>query len=316
MRRRIAIVFVGAALGAMAAGQASADIKGTVKGKTVSADPAAKHPMSRDDKNTTTTYDIKSLSSSDIVTEAAKAFPTYKFVFAGAASGPGKAFTPISPDDFTISGYEPWVVNSPDLKSPGGTTYNRGVVDQDAGGAGIIISYLPTKDDPKSVNFVQAYTIDINKAGAGKGTMDNGTAGAVPYYNKTGAAGTDSNDIATVPLIATLKDAAWLLDTPYVCESGFSATGMGCPATTPKTDETITSYDDRFVTFIEADMPYTDPDTKVTSTYNVLFGGFSWGFMYTAVDVPEPGSWALMLLGLFGVGAGLRRGRAARLRIA
>ena len=114
-----------------------------------------------------------------------------------------------------------------------------------------------------------------------------------------------------MPLVATLQNAAWLLDTPYICESGFSPTGSGCPATTPATDEAITSYVDMFTTFIEADMPFTDPDTKVTTTYNVLFGGLTWGFTYTAVDVPEPGAWTLMLVGFFGAGWRLRRRRLA-----
>jgi|GEM_PF-3059034 len=306
MLRGLVAATVGLALATGGAGAAFADIKGATKGKTVTADPKAKHPKSRDDRDTTTSFDIKFVTSSDVITEAAKAFPTYKFIFAGAATGPGSTFKPIASERFTVDAYTPWVVTSPDLKSPGGTVYNRGVTDQDAGGVNFLLSYLPTDGDPLKVNFLQAYTIDLNDKPFAKATMDNGTATG-PYYNETGAAGTDKNDNATVPLVATLKDAAWLLDTPYICESGFSPTGLGCPATTPANDETITSYLDLFTTFIEADMPYTDPDTKVTTTYNVLFGGLTWGFKFTAVDVPEPGVWTLMLVGFFGVGWRLRR---------
>ena len=307
MFRKITIAVAATLVGCGSVGAAySADIKGTTKGSTVSAPPENKHPTSRDDKNVATTTDIKFLTTSDMVTQAAKAFPAFNFVFAGAASGVGSKFTPISASDFTISQYAPWVVNSTDAKSPGGTVYNRGVVDQDAGGANIVISYQPTAGDPLSVNFVQAFTTDFNGKGASTGTMDNGSAGAVPYYNKTGAAGTDSNDNATVPLVATLTTPAWMLDTPFLCESGFSPGGTGCPATTPANDETFTSYVDSFNMFIEADMPFTDPDTKVTKTYNVLFGGLSWGFSWTATDVPEPDVWALMVLGFFGLGARLR----------
>jgi hypothetical protein len=312
MFRILTIAALAAALGCVSPGVAdAAGIKGTTKGKTVMAPPKAVHPISRDDKNVATTDDIAFLSSSAIITEAAKAFPAYSFVFAGAASGVGSKFTPIAPETFTISDYAPWVVTSPDVKSPGGTVYNRGVVDRDAGGASIIINYLPMLGDPTSVNFLQAYTVNFNGKGTSKGTMDNGSAGAVPYYNKTGAAGTDSNDDATVPLVASTTKPAWLLDTPFLCESGFSAGGMGCPATTAANDETFTSYVDRFVTFIEADMAYTDPDTMVTKTYNVLFGGLSWGFTWTATDVPEPQVWALLVLGFFGLGSGLRRRRDA-----
>jgi hypothetical protein len=134
--------------------------------------------------------------------------------------------------------------------------------------------------------------------------MDNGGKGG-PYYNENGASGTDSNDNNTVPLDASTVEA-WMLDVPYVCESGFSGTGMGCPATTPATDETITSYNDLFDTFIEADGMY---DGK---TYQVLYAGFRWGFDFTATDVPEPSTWAMLAVGFAGLGyAGHRRGRKA-----
>jgi hypothetical protein len=311
MNRKLLVVLVGGALALGGFGTATADIKGQTAGKTAAAPPLNDHPKTRDDWNKTKSVDIKFVTASDVITQAAKDFPTYKFVFAGAASGPGSAFKPIASSDFTVNTYTPWVVTSPDIKSPGGTTYNRGVVNQDAGGLNILLSYLPVDGDPLSVNFLQAYTIDLNGKSLTNGTMDNGTAGAVPYYNKTGAAGTDNNDNATVPLVAALDTRAWLLDTPYICESGFSPGGTSCPATTPANDETITSYVDMFTTFIEADKPYTDPVSKVTSTYQVLYGGLTWGFTYTATDAPEPAVWALMLLGFFGVGWRVRDRRAA-----
>ncbi len=95
-----------------------------------------------------------------------------------------------------------------------------------------------------------------------------------------------------------------MLDIPYVCESGFSGTGMGCPVPTMANDETITSYEDTFDTFIEA------PGTYDGVTYEVLYGGFRWGFTFTATDVPEPSTWAMMLLGFAGLGfAGYRASR-------
>jgi hypothetical protein len=49
-------------------------------------------------------------------------------------------------------------------------------------------------------------------------------------------------------------------------------------------------------------------------TYEVLYGGFRWGFTFTATDVPEPSTWAMMLLGLAGLGlTGYRKAKAARL---
>jgi hypothetical protein len=281
---------------------ASGPIGGETEGSTVSAPPLAKHPLSRDDRDVTTSYGIVALSSSFIINMAATAFPTYNFVFAGAPSGPGSHFTPIDESAFEISTYTPWVVNSPNLVSNGGTTYNRGVTNQDAGGVNILIDYIPTGSDPTSVNFLQAYEVKINN-GAAIYEMDNGTAGAVPYYNATGASGTDSNDTNGVPLDASNVEA-WMLDTPYVCESSFSGTGMGCRATTALNDEMITSYNDLFDTFIEADGRY---DGK---TYQVLYAGFRWGFDFTATDAPELSTWAMLALGFAGLGAiGSRRSR-------
>src|SRR5438105_2442304 len=88
-------------VGALAQAQAG-PIGGVTTAKPVSADPINPHPQSRDDKDVTTPVDITFLSSSSIVTTAAKDFATFNFVFAGAASGVGKNFTPIDPSDFNI----------------------------------------------------------------------------------------------------------------------------------------------------------------------------------------------------------------------
>ena len=283
-------------------------VTGDTAGATVSAPALAKHPLSRDDRDVTKSDNIVELSSSFIVTDAAKAFPTYDFVFAGL--GPiGEHFSDLADNSIEISAYTPWVVNSPNLVSNGGTTYNRGVTNQDAGGLNILIDYIPIGTDPTSVNFLQAYEIKSPSLNGGKPiiAMDNGTAGAVPYYNATGASGTDSNDTNGVPLDASNVEA-WMLDTPYVCESGFSGTGTGCPATTAANDETITSYDDTFDTFIEADQTYKG------KTYQVLYGGFRWGFTFTATDVPESSTWAMFLLGFAGLGlVGYHKAKAVRL---
>jgi hypothetical protein len=235
------------------------------------------------------------------------AFPGYNFVFAGL--GPiGQNFPDLADNSIEISAYQPWVVNSPTLTSNGGTDYNRGVTNQDAGGLNILIEYIPTGSDPTSINFLQAFEVITPALNGGKPiiAMDNGGKGG-PYYNENGASGTDSNDTAAVPLDASNVEA-WMLDIPYVCESGFSGTGMGCPAPTMANDETITSYEDTFDTFIEA------PGTYMGTTYEVLYGGFRWGFTFTATDVPEPSTWAAILLGFVGVGLiGYRKSKAVRL---
>ena len=115
------VVVAGVSISAFTQAHAG-NIGGETESSTASAPPLAKHPLSRDDTDVTKTYGIAELSSSFIITMTAKAFPTYNFVFAGAPSGPGSHFTPIDDSAFEISTYTPWVVNSPDLESNGGTT--------------------------------------------------------------------------------------------------------------------------------------------------------------------------------------------------
>jgi hypothetical protein len=117
--------------GAFAPAQAG-NIGGVTTAKPVSAGPLNPHPQSRDDKDTVTPLDITFLSTSALITEAAKPFaPAYNFVFAGDMNTVGKNFTPIDPSDFNIEVYQPWVVDSAAVKSPGGTTFNRNVAGQD-----------------------------------------------------------------------------------------------------------------------------------------------------------------------------------------
>jgi hypothetical protein len=282
------------------------NIGGQTNGSTVFALSENYHPESRDDYDQVTSFDITALNSSSIITQAAAKFPGFNFVFAGAPSGPGSHFTPIDPSDFTISVYQPWVVNSPDIKSNGGTTYNRGVKDQDAGGVNILIDYSPKGTDPTIVNFLQAFSVTTPSLLGGKSivAMDNGGKGG-PYYNENNASGTDSNNNRGVPLDATNTEA-WMLDDPYVCESGFSGGMGGCPVTTPATDEKIMSFESVFNMFIESDVTYNG------KTYEVLWGGFSWGYDYVTQDdfLPEPSTWVMLALGFAGLGAlGYHRSR-------
>jgi hypothetical protein len=289
---------------AAGAADASGPVGGVTQSTTATANPLPGLPLNRDDRDITKTYGVATLSYSFLIADKVQNdFPGYDWVFAGAPPGPGSFFTPIDERAFSISTYRPWVVNSPDIVSPGGTTFNRGVTNQDAGGVNILIDYTPGPTDPVEVNFLQVFEVRIN-GGAPIILADNGGKGG-PYYNENGAAGVDSVDGNGVPLDATDTEA-WLLDTPYVCESGFSGTGRGCPTVTAANDETITRYNDYFQTWIEA------TGTHDGVNCNVLWAGISWGFDFSATDTPEPATWAMLALGFADLGiAGRRSSRKA-----
>src|SRR5271169_3050028 len=100
-------------------------VTGDTAGSTAMANPLPGLPLNRDDVDVTKSDNIVELSSSFVITQAAMAFPTYNFVFAGL--GPiGEQFPDLADNSIEISAYQPWVVNSPTLTSNGGTDYNRG----------------------------------------------------------------------------------------------------------------------------------------------------------------------------------------------
>jgi hypothetical protein len=309
----IRLAFATAILTASLLGQAEAQIRGQTSGGTATADPVNKHPMNRDDRDVTTTVAIMDLTTSSLITEAARNFKLVtqstaldNLVFAGAP-GVGMNFMPIAPTDFNIEVYAPWVVNSNgstnNLKSPSGKVdHNRDVTNQDAGGVNILFTYTPIRgtNDPTTINFLQAFSLTTN-GGQPLVYVDNGSVTSTnPYYNSNEAtdnsSSTGNNDRSSTPLRIAENSNAWMLDVPYVCESGSTDSGAGCPETTAQTDETITRRVARFDVFVEANQ------TLRGQNYQVLYGGFEWGYTFTATDTPEPSTWVMLTLGFVGLG--------------
>jgi hypothetical protein len=270
-------------------------IGGTTAGKTVVGGGP-------DDVDTSTTINVTYQSYCPWIVAGAAAFPAFNFVFAG--QGVASNIPNIDPGDFSIGQYNPWVVNNNgttnNITGPDGGNYNRGVTNQDAGGANIVISYTPLNaGDPTNVNFVQAFVQNTNGAGFTSGTIDRGSS-PTPYYNGTGISGTGTTErVGTIPLTTNSTTAAWLVDIPYRCENGNDTAG-DC---TGGADDTLLSQVQYFQSFIEQD--------KVISgtNYQVLYGGVQWGYSLTMVEAPEPSSMLLAGLGLLAAGLCRRRVR-------
>jgi len=266
-------------------------IQGMTAGKTVSG-------VGQDDVDTATTINISYQTFCPWIVSGAGRFPGYNFVFAG--QGVASNIANIDPGDFTISQYNPWVIDNnsttnnittPD-PSAGNSIVDRNVTGQDAGGADILISYTPLNaGDPTNVNFVQAFIQNTNGAGFTAGVMDSGRT---PYYNGDSVSGTGTTRRRrTSPLVTNSTTAAWMADIPYRCEAGAVARCIG------GADDTLLSQVQYFQTFIEMDKVING------TNYNVLYGGVQWGYSYTAVETPEPSS--MLLIGSILAAAGLRK---------
>jgi len=270
-----------------------AAIGGTITGATATQTGCWDASCPETAKSVTT--NISFITSSAIMTNAmgAAAFNSYNFVY--AQNYPGGALANIPDSDFTISQYAPWVIDNnattnfvsgPDQTSGVNNKHHRSLTGEDAGGANIVISYNPraASNDPTDINFLQAYQLNTNGAGFNAGTMDNGGGANPPSYNGSGGvSGTGTtNRSGTSPLTTTNAVAGWMVDIPYTPEKGYSA---------PFADDTINSETDNFVTFITG----TKLNPADGKTYNVLYGGISWGYTFTTVDAPEPATFLLMI---------------------
>ena len=269
----------------------AAPVNGTTNGQTVIS-------VVGDDTITVKTINIDYFTSCYFITQGVSngMFGAYNFVFAGQGAASG--IPNIDPSDFTVSQYAPWVGNNNSAMNgviaPNTTNYNRGLTNQEAGGANILISYKPQNaSDPTNINFLQAYIININNTGFASGQIDNGGMGG-PFYNENGVSGTGTtNRAGTIPFMTSSTVPGWLLDIPYTPEFGYSKPGA---------DDTITNEVVTFQTFISSEQNING------TNYNVLYGGIQWGYSFDSIDViPEPTSLALFASGGF-VSAVLARG--------
>jgi hypothetical protein len=302
------------------------EVKGQTESKTATMKDVNVPPLNLNDTITVTTFAIKGLSTSAIINQGAKEeFQNGKgknaladLVYAGV--GPiGKNFTPISLSDFDVTTYQPWVVNSTakinNVVTPDKVNHFRGVDDQDAGGVNIVIVYTPGASDPRTINFLQAYkVVSPSLPGSPIISIDNAFAPS-PFFNQAGSAGINNGgkNAGNPPLVIpanTMENPsnnAWMEDIPYICETGIGgAAGHACPETAPKKGDAITDYTDTFNMFIEA------PGVFDGKTYQVLYGGFEWGFTFTATvptASPELSTYALVMMGFAALGFAGRRAR-------
>jgi hypothetical protein len=261
-----------------------AQLNGNTKGSTVSG-------FGIDDVNTSTTMNASYLDPStspaldpftgNTILNQLSGFPG-TYVFAG--TGDAANIPAIPSSDFTISIYFPWVVNNNPVQNgfigPDGTNYNRGIYNQDAGGADFLLRYMPTlPTDPTSINFIQGFAYNNTIAGQNShGAKLDNKGGATPNYNGNFmATGVNNTNNRNSPLVIPAGGTAWLGDIPFRCENGG---GAGCSGGNSN-EEYLTSSTLTFQTWVEA--PTNIPGHGVE---NVLYGGVQWGFTYTNSDKP------------------------------
>jgi hypothetical protein len=284
----------------------------------------------RDDFNTATTFNATYQTYCSWLINGMQAqFSDVNFTFAGYGNIGGlfsqvpstdfSLLVPGLPDGNTPNQYRPWVDTSIPVFNPTGFSDTRPVSNQDAGGANIVLTYTPGANDPTTVNFIQAYSDNINNTGPTSGRIDN-LGDSTPFYNNIGIHGTGTTQSVTTYANTPGKgmdakgSSAWIMDVPYKCESfiptaegkvppGSNANCTGGPA--PPNDEVLTSDVLMFQTFIEStqtiyynaglENAYSRTDNGgVAQTWDVLYGGVQWGFSYSNSDpvspAPEPSS--------------------------
>jgi hypothetical protein len=186
--------------------------------------------------------------------------------------------------------YKAWVVSEPTVTVGDGTTFDgqsgtpikfsgvsKTITDlgndnvNDVGGAAIVLTYTPVSglviNNPL---WIQVYR------GRENGTPREPTLDCRPSENSPFYASNASGTLTNGDL--------WLVDRPFTIESE------------PDEPEPVANLE--FVTLLAGQE--LEPNTLGGNTDVVtIYGGVDWGYTYTAADVPEPSTLALLGLGTF-----------------
>jgi hypothetical protein len=198
-----------------------------------------------------------------------------------------------------IIDYFPYVTQRPAVTAANGAVAAAGSTGE-LGGAVFNVSYTPTVANGAptlaGIRWIQALngTLWGNPTGGGSAILDtpfNGGGAAfksqsniTPFYDPLGFAGTYG------------ANNAYFLDTPQVPEFDSYFTNAEY--------EQNPIADVQFQVILATDAQTVDGN-GITQNALTLYGGEWWGFTYSAVDVPEPASCLLAMLG--GLGLLIRR---------
>ena len=196
----------------------------------------------------------------------------------------------------TYNGYNPWVGTQPSVKSADGSTGASGITNAEVGGAVINLKYTVGLNDAPAItnlHWIQAYTGTLYGNAFGP-ILDNdpahpysAQASNTPFYDVPYAAG-------------TLADGGWFRDRPYVTENEYELNPV------------VSSQFQVVLVGDTTSQTATGPGgAMVTQHALTLYGGYWWGYEYTAADVPEPSSIVFVSMGFIGFAVTWSRRRSS-----